>query len=49
LNRLRTALSTQQVSIIGQVPADADVASRVQSWLEALPLPPVIAMRPHAI
>lgn len=36
-------------SVIGQVPADADVLARVRAWLAALDAPIVIALRPHAL
>ncbi len=37
LNALAEALGSRSFSVIGQVPADADVVSRVQGWLDALP------------
>jgi hypothetical protein len=43
LARLRGALDSQAAVVIGQVPAKANLASRILNWLDALPPTIVIA------
>jgi len=48
LLRLGKALQSGQFQLLGQVPADGDVAVRVSNWLNALPAVLAIAFRPNA-
>jgi len=45
LERLRDALDVARYSVVGQVPADADVPGRIVAWLKQLAAPPAIADR----
>jgi hypothetical protein len=48
LQRLKTALEARAFLVAGQVPADADVAGRVLTWLENSPPAVQIAPAPNA-
>jgi hypothetical protein len=43
LEGLRDALGASRYSVVGQVPADADVPGRVAAWLDQVSEPPTIA------
>ena len=48
LAQLGEVLSRGEFQLVGQVPADADVAGRVRDWLSALPPLLPLAKSPHA-
>jgi hypothetical protein len=48
LAQLGQALSRGEFQLVGQVPANADVAGRVRDWLSALPATLPVAKSPHA-
>lgn len=48
LGKLRVALSAGDVKVIGQVPADGDVARRILAWLSVMPAEVAVASRPNA-
>jgi hypothetical protein len=47
LNSLRTALARDTFTVVGQVPAEADLPRRLRDWLESLPDPIRVALRPN--
>jgi hypothetical protein len=48
LTHLRTQLAAGRFELRGQVPGDADLVTRVRSFLEKLPMPIRAASSPHA-
>jgi hypothetical protein len=48
LRLLQERLSTRQFQLVGQVPAEGDVLSRLRQWLAGLPQPLRVAAAPNA-
>jgi hypothetical protein len=47
LSELTESFAAGEVTVAGQVPADADVVGRVKAWLDTLPGPITIAQTPR--